>query len=261
MSESWGNDAGVPGFRLGARLRPAPASVPLLRASLAPVQPPQECRWDRLLDLTGDDGQPDALGNDEVGNCVPVAALRQMQLWAHDGRKPNKRQAMELLSGWDGTPENGTFTDHAFAEWCFRGYGWSEQRLIVPRWTLVEQDGMTPNLLHLKRAIHALGGVLAVFDMPASAMTTDPWQAPTAGAESVGYHCVLLAGYDLTAFYAVSWGHVIPVGYAFLISRIRQASAFASDAWVHADGQGGSITPSGLTSDEIRAIGAQVEGV
>lgn len=257
MSESNPPDLTPPGFKLGALYRPAPPSTPLLRASLAPVAVPQECRWDQRLDLTGEDGTPDALGNDEVGDCVPCAALRLMQLWAQDGRKPTKGHALALLSAWNGTAELGTYTDEAFDLWGRHGWTWGE-RQIVPRWTLVERDGIAPNLLHLKQAIHALGGVLAVFDMPESALSYDPWMGQHAGEPSAGHHCVLLAGYDLTAFYAISWGRVIPVGYAFLISRLRQASAFASDAWVHADGQGGARTPSGLSADDIRAVGAQV---
>lgn len=247
-------------MKLGARYRPAPASTPILRTSLPPVSPPSECHWYRDLDLSGDDGLPDALGNDEVGNCVPVAALRLMQLWTGDGRKPTREQAMALLRAWGGTPELGTYTDEAFAMWGERGYPWSEQRQIVPRWTLVERDGVNPNLLHVKHAIHALGGVLATFDMTDSALAAPAWMGATAGEASAGHHCVLIAGYDLAAFYAVSWGRVIPVGYAFMVARIREVSAFASDAWVRPDGNGGVRTPSGLTAEQIRAIGAQVAG-
>lgn len=245
--------------RLGAIHRPAPAGVPLLRAALPLAPPPSECRWDRLLDLTGDDGQPDDLGNGAVGNCVPCAALRQMQLWTGDGRKPTREQAMALLRAWDGTPELGTYTDVAWQRFATRGYPWGDQRKIVPRWTVVEADGIAVNLVMLKQAIHALGGVLACFNMPSSAMTTDPWTMPGSG-DSVGSHAVLLAGYDLTAFYAVSWGHVIPVGYAFISARLQQASAFASDAWVRPDGQGGARTPSGLSGDELRAVMDRVTG-
>lgn len=245
--------------KLGAIHRPAPAGTPLIRAALPAIQPPQECRWDRMLDLAGDDGQPDALGNDEVGNCVPVAALRLMQLWAGDGRKPTREQAMALLRAWGGTPEAGTYTDEAFGLWGARGYQWSDQRQIVPRWALVEADGLAPRLDHLKQAVHALGGVLAVFNMPASAMNTDPWVANQGASQ--GAHCVPIVGYDLTAFYALSWGHVIPVGYAFLTSRLLQASAFVSNAWVRPDGAGGTRTPSGLSGDDLRAVLAAVEGV
>jgi hypothetical protein len=260
VSESWGNDAGVPGFRLGARLRPAPTTTPILRASLPFAPPPQSCRWDATLDLTGEDGAPDALGNDEVGNCVPCAALRQMQLWCGDGRKPTKGQALSLLSAWNGTTSAGTFTDEAFSLWGRHGWQWSEQRKIVPRWTLIEADGINPNLSRVKQAIHALGGVLVVFDMPATAMNYDRWDVDP-GSASVGCHAVLIAGYDPLAFWGVSWGRVIPISYPFMVSRLKQASAFSSDAWVRPDGNGGSVTPSGLSADQIRAIGAEVAGV
>jgi len=265
MGETQSDYQEPPGFgmRLGALHRPAPASTPLLRASLAPIAVPEECRWDRLLDLTGDDGEPDALGNDAIGNCVPCAALRQMQLWTGDGRKPTREMAEALLRAWDGSPDTGTYTDIAWERFATRGYPWGDQRKIVPRWTVVEADGVAPNLLLVKRAIHALGGVLAVFRMCEAAMTYDKWQQPspgTQGAVDTGSHAVLLAGYDLTAFYAVSWGRVIPVGYAFMVARLQQASAFASDAWVRPDGNGGARTPSGLSADELRAVGAQVAG-
>lgn len=256
--------AGRPVPKLGALYRPAPASVPRLRASLAldALAVPQECRWDRTLDLTGANGQPDALGNETKPNCVQCAALRLIQLWCGDQRKPDAAQVDRLAEHWDMTPY-GTYTDEAFARFCRDGVLWGE-RLVVPIWTVLEADGVAPNIEHLKAAIYLMGGVLAALDMPASAMNYTEWRMPTPGtpdAESVGGHCVLLAGYDLTAFYAISWGRSIPAGQAFIRSRLKQASAFASDAWVRAVGDGTARTPSGLDRDQIRAIGAQIEGV
>ena len=260
MSESWGNNADqINPFKLGAVYRPAPPQVPMLRATTVYKPLPTMCRWDRDIDLVGEDGLPDALGNNDIGNCVPCAGLRQMQLWTGDGRKPTVEQANMLLASWQGSPTYGMLTDVAFGIWSRQGFRWSDQRLIVPRWTVVEADGAAPDFITLKEAIHLLGGVLAVFQMPKGAMQVDRWDEPRLGtpdSADIGAHCVLLAGYDAASFYAVSWGHSIPVSYAFIRSRLKQASAFVSDSWCRA-----GRSPSGLTFDEIKGIGARLRGV
>lgn len=262
-------------MKLGAIHRPAPAHIQPLRAfaAMAGFQPPPECRWDQQVDWLGADGQPDALGNDVLGNCVPCSALRLMQLWRDvaggDQRKPQRSQAVELYTRWAGynpdlpSTDRGSFTDEAFGQFARKGFVWTFQQQIVPRWTIIEADGIAPNLYNLKVGIAALGGVLATFRMPRSALsTTALWVEPQPGtddAADAGVHEVLLAAYDsLSTFYGVSWGYVIPIRPAFILARLLQASAFASDAWLDART---SKTPSGLDRDQIRAIGAQIEGV
>ena len=262
-------------MKLGAIYRPAPPSVQRLRAfaPMASLVPPTVCRWDLQVDWLGNDGQVDPLGNDVLGNCVPCSALRLMQLWRDvaggDRRKPMRAQAVELYTRWGGynpdlpSTDRGTFTDEAFGQFARKGFVWEFQTQIVPRWTIIEADGVAPDMGDLKTAIYALGGVLAVFRMPRSALaTTALWVEPQPGsddAQDMGAHAVLLAGYDsLGTFYGVSWGHVIPIRPAFIVSRLLQASAFASDAWLGASPR---VTPSGLDWDQIRAIGAQIEGV
>jgi len=276
MGESNGLDTpAMQPFRLGALHRPAPAAVPMLRAQLAPNAPaiPRECRWDERVDWTGFDNQPDALGNDHAGCCVWAAWWRQCQLWRRvaggDQRKPTQGQVLAdyaARTGYDpARPETdrGTYTDEAYSWLTGHVTPWAEQMPIVPRWTVIEADGIAPNLQHLRAAIYALGGVQAIFRMPQSALeNTEVWNAPPPGtnaARDMGAHAVLLAGYDLMGdFYGISWGRVIAIRPSFLVSRLMQASAFASDAWIDAvTGR----TPSGLDRDQIRAIGAQIEGV
>jgi len=251
--------------RLGALYQPSPPEVPLLRAAAALPEPiPETCDWYRRLDLTDDAGQPDTLGNDVYSNCVEVAALRLTQLWAGDRRKPTQDQALALLDDWGGDRHLGTLTDQAFGRWCRNGIPWGDQRLVVPRWSTLENDGVAINLGQLKRAIYYLGGVLAVFDMPQIAMNYERWELPVSGSEgsaSAGAHCVLLGGYNPGNFWASpSWGRVIPVSYSFVLGRMLHASAFAAPIWVQPDGQGGARTPSGLSLEELQSIGISLVG-
>jgi hypothetical protein len=260
MSESSdGHDFGTSTFRqaqFGVRWRPAPASVPVLAGSFPVPAFPSSFDWAADLDLTGEDGSPDALGNLSKPTCVPCAALRMMQLHTADGRKPTEAQADALFKVWGGT-EFGAYPDQAFDHWGRHGFAWADQRQIVPRLSVVERDGVATNLALLRTAIYALGGVIGIFRMPRSAMNNfSEWLMPRKGssdAEDMGHHAVLITGADLAAFRVVSWGMRIQASYPFVLDRLAQAWAFPNAAWARA-----GTSPSGLTFDQIRALGAKV---
>lgn len=279
MSENNGlDDPGnphMPARPLGAIHRPAPTHIPMLRAALplGSIEVPSECRYDLRVSWLDENDQIDALGNDRIGCCVPAATLRLVQLWRNlaggDRRKPTAERVRGLYTAWAGynpndpSTDRGTETDVAFSRFCREGYLWSDQMEIVPRWTVLEADGMAPDLRHVKMGIYALGGVLATIRMPQSALSeTTLWLQPQPGtdeARDAGAHEILLCGYDAQGtFYGVSWGYDIAIRPAFLTTRLLQASAFASDAWIDATT---GRTPSGLDRDQIRAIGAQIQGV
>lgn len=261
MSE--GGDAGVDWshqptpFLTGALHRPAPAGTPLLRAGLplGMLQVPTHCEWYRSLDLRGEDGQPDALGNLTKPNCVVAGALRMMQVWAHDGHKPTEAMADALFPAWGGT-DGGIWTDDAFAYWAKHGVRWDDQQIITATRVLVEADGIAPDLRLVRAAIFALGGVGFVFRMPETAFTYDRWvpgRPSTVGQDQV--HFVPVFGYDETGdFIGYSWGRIVVIDRAFIVAHTLQANAFVSAAWVHADGDGGARTPSGLTLDMLHAV-------
>lgn len=268
MSESWDIDgrgdaspsvAGRPIPSLGARYRPAPAAVPQLRAAASMVGAtfPPECNWLAGLDLAGEDGQPDALGNLLRPVCVPVGAARMLQVQCGDGRKPSQDLVDGLFRAWDGDEMMGMFTDTAFARLSSRGVQWGPQRLVVPRWTVIEADGVAPNMDTLKLAVWALGGVLAVFNMTPEAMASDRWELGRATSESAGIHLVYIAGYTLSEWIVLSWAKPISVGYGFMAGRLVHASGFANLAWVRPGGK----TPSGLSAEQLLAIGASIHGV
>jgi hypothetical protein len=250
--------AGRPVPCLGAIYRPAPPAVPQLRAAagMAAAPFPPECNWLADLDLTGEDGQPDTLGNLLRPVCVPVGAVRMLQVQCGDGRKPSQDMVDGLFRAWDGNEAAGTFTDTAFARLSSKGLEWGPQRLVVPRWTVLEADGVAPDLGAMKQGIWALGGLLGVFNMTAAAMNYDRWDIG-GDMNSAGNHLVYIGGYSLSEWLVLSWGKVIPVSYAFLMSRLVHASGFANLAWVRPDGR----TPSGLTAAQLLAIGENIDGI
>ena len=249
--------------QLGALHRPAPAGTPILRGSLALHQfvIPRSCSWYRALDLRGEDGAPDALGNLTKPNCVAAGALRLAQTWAHDGRKPTEAQADDVFASWGGS-DAGIWTDEAFGRWAKKGLQWSDQRLIAPRWILVEADGMAPDLRLIRAAIFLLGGVGFVFRMPETAFTYDRWEPgkPVAGGAHQ-YHFVPGLGYDEDGdFIGYTWGRLVRISPAFIAAHTAQASAWVCSAWVHARGDGTARTPSGLTLNELHAIAPELAG-
>lgn len=243
---------------LGALYRPAPSAVPLLRAAapMSSIVVPDKVDWIEGLDVTGDDGMPDALGNLLRPVCVPVAAVRMLQVQCGDGRKPTQNMVDSLFRDWDGDELLGTFTDTAFARLSSHGIQWSETRLVVPRWSVLENDGVSPDLYSLKAGVWAMGGVLAVFNMTEDAMRSDRWDV-TGNMRSAGAHCVYMGGAVTGEWKVLSWAKPIIVTDAFVSARLMHASAFPNFPWVRPSGK----TPSGLSFDQIRTIGVQIEGV
>lgn len=261
MSE--GGDAGVDWshqptpFPTGALHRPAPAGTPRLRAGLplGMLQVPKHCEWYCALDLRGEDGQPDALGNLIKPNCVVAGALRMMQLWAHDGFKPTEAMADALFAAWGGSSA-GIWTDDAFARWAKRGVQWDGQQIITATRVLVDADGIAPDLRLVRAAIFYLGAVAFVFRMPETAFTYDRWvpgRPSTTGKDQV--HFVPVFGFDESGdFIGYSWGRLVTIDPAFIVAHTIQANTCISAAWVHAVGDGTARTPSGLTLDMLHAI-------
>lgn len=251
-------------FVTGARHRPAPVGTPVLRAGLSPdaLKVPTTC--DRLgrLDLSGAGGQPDALGNLTKPNCVVAGALRMMQLWANDGRKPTEAQADAIFPAWGGTAA-GIWTDEAFDHWGRSGIRWDDQQIITSTRVLVEADGIAPDLRLVRAATWHLGAVGFVFRMPATAFTYDRWMPgpPSAGGLHDVHFAPVFDFVGLHTFIGYSWGRFVEIDPTFIIAHTLQANAFVSSACVHPDGHGGARTPSGLTLEELHSLAPALAGV
>lgn len=261
-------------FKLGARHKSAPKAVPPMRerVRLAQIEVREAVDHYSALDLRGDDALPDALGNDNLSNCVPCAVLRLMQLWwshtGDKGRRPSHQEAVALYSRFAGyDPGNqatdlGTYTADAYVNWGRSGYVWSDQLQIVPRWVKVKEDREAFDATEAKFAIDRFGGILATMSMPASALENmQIWVDPPPGTDDSadrGLHEVLVAGYDRDWWYVVSWGRLIRVGYPFMLRRTIASQAFLSlNAWLLPTGR----TIAGLDFDRLALDAQQLQGM
>lgn len=237
--------------KLGLIHRPQPR-LPRIGAALAGRQPPAAVDWHRYIALDGD-----ALGNDQVGNCVECGTLRAIQIMraaaAGDARKPSTAEALALYrawAGWDGTAATdlGTASDAAAALWASTGVAWGEQWRDIPA-----VAGFDPRVAsHLRAAIAWLGPVQLDLDLPASARSQQVWSVadgPLSAPGSWGAHRVCVGKYDSLGFHAVTWGMEMPVTEAFIEAYALDAMVAISRSWLDVTGR----SPLGLDLDALEA--------
>lgn len=247
-------------MRLGLIHRPHPC-LPRISAHLAGQVPPVVADWHGRIALDGD-----ALGNDQVGNCVECGTLRAIQIMravaAGDGRKPTASEALALYrawAGWDGTPggasDCGTASDVAAAQWASTGVAWGEQWRDVPA-----VAGFDPRIAsHLRAAIAWLGPVQLDLDMPLSAQDQETWSVGDGEAGrpgSWGAHRVCVGKYDACGFTCVTWGVERPMTEAFVETYALDAMVCVSRSWLDVLGR----SPLGLDLDALEAASRNLGG-
>ncbi len=244
--------------KLGLIHRPHPR-LPRIGAALAGRQPPVAVDWHRHIDLDGD-----ALGNDQVGNCVECGTLRAIQIMrtvaAGDRRKPATAEALALYrtwAGWDGTAATdlGTASDVAAALWASQGVAWGEQWHDLPT-----VAGFNPRIMsHLRAAIAWLGPVQLDLDLPAAARGQQVWSVvdgPEGRPGSWGAHRVCVGKYDSGGFRVVTWGLEMPVTEAFIETYALDATVAISRSWLDVTGR----SPLGLDLDALAAESRALNG-
>ncbi len=238
--------------RLGLIHRPHPR-LPRIGAALAGRQPPAAADWHRYIALDGD-----ALGNDQVGNCVECGTLRAIQVMraaaAGDARKPSTAEALALYrawAGWDGTAATdlGTASDAAAALWASQGVAWGEQWRDIPA-----VAGFDPRIAsHLRAAIAWLGPVQLDLDLPLSAKEQpSTWTVGTGAAAqpgSWGAHRVCVGAYGPGSFRAITWGEERILSDDFIATYALDAMAAISRSWLDTMGR----SPRGLDIDQLEA--------
>lgn len=245
----------VPFRPLGAVHVPAAAAVPdLPRADLTA---PAECLHWQDLDCTGMDGQPDELGNDVWGDCVPVSVLRLAQLACPYPRKPVLEDAAALYRRWNGREPDamGTETGPAFDDLARHGMDWADQDRWVPRRFVVMRDGMTPDMNRVRLAISTFRGIQCSISMPRGGFD---WQRgfvrPDNPDDIEGGHSIALVGYDATGLLmAYSWGGCFPMPLSFFLKYAVECNAFPS-RWLTPE----RLAAHGMDWDRLMAVASAV---
>lgn len=247
--------------RLGAIPAPAPGHVPALaqRVALARLDRPARVAWHDGVDFTDGAGQPDALGNDRVGDCVPVAALRcaqmRMRHALHAEWRPTGEAALGLYrrwAGWDGTPytDQGTDTAAAMAAWVREGI-WIDAQLLDCGWWLTVDPH---DQIHVEAAMAWFGPVQATFALPRGVETAaNAWDVTGTGdawrLNSWGAHRVAVSGYDADGTRTVvSWGETFLVTPSFWAAYAVGVDVMvAPSTWLDPRG----VSPPGLDRDGL----------
>ena len=250
-------------MQLGAIHSPTPAHVPLLseRARLTAMAPPPFVDWHKAAPPDGD-----ALGNNVMGNCVPCAALRSIQIrranaW-QDTWKPTESQAVMLYHQWAGyngtiASDIGTDTNTAMADWVRDGINASPQYCDVPVWVSVNPT----NMVHIKLAIAHLGGVNLTLCLPEAAEDYgNGWGVPGSGTTWVkgswGNHRVMVGKYDASSFTARTWGLDVDMAPEFLAAYCVACDAVVSKAWLETTG----LSPVGMDLPALIAESQSIKG-
>jgi hypothetical protein len=244
-------------MKLGAIHTPAPADLlPLARrVNLAKLYVPICVDWLRHRPADGN-----ALGNDRLGNCVPCAQLRAIELrqavaW-DDTWAPSEAEAVGLyqaLTGFDpatGLPDDGTDTGAAMAAWGKTGIRVNNQVLDIVGWAPVDpkDDGA------IARALEHFGPCQVTLALPQAAQDTTTWsKAPGDGPSwepaSWGYHRVCLGAAYEAEFIVRSWGRDVGIHPEWWARYAVAVDATLSRDWLNA--MGGA--PDGLDWDQLAA--------
>jgi hypothetical protein len=241
--------------KLGAIHMPPPFGIrPLAeRARLAQMTPPKSADWFAKCPADGD-----MLGNDTVGDCVPCAELRAIQVrranaWG-DGWCPTRDTAFALyaaLTGFDaatGVPDSGTDTSRAMTSWASDGIRVDAQNLDVVAWGTVDPA----DTAHIAIAIGHTGPVQVTLALPNAAQDVSVWsQPPGTGAAWVrgswGCHRVVVGAFDGAVRVCRTWGQDVTLHPDFWSAYVLGVDATLSREWLAATG----LAPSGLDWDAL----------
>jgi hypothetical protein len=244
-------------MKLGAVHIPAPLAIrPLTeRARLALMTPPTSADW---FASCPPDGDP--LGNDAVGDCVPCAELRAIQVRRANAQgdtwRPTRSAALgryAALTGFNpatSLPDNGTDTVKAMTSWATAGIRIDDQNLDVVLWATVDPA----DAAHIAISIGHTGPVQVTIALPEAAEDLPVWsQPPGTGAgwepASWGYHRVTVGKFNGQERVCRTWGQDVPIHPAFWSAYVVAVDATLSREWMEATG----LAPSGLDWDALAA--------
>jgi len=244
-------------FCLGAIHKPQPLAIRPLsaRASVRRMTAPKAVDWHKQC--PADD---DALGNDEIGNCVPIADWRIIQIrhavvWGDD-TKPSQADIMSrytMLTGFDpqtGEHDMGTDTVTDMYDWSLHGIRVGNQTVDIPYWAIAHPH----NRAEVNYAVAHCGPVAVTLNLPTAAQDLSTWaKAPGFGSDwdpgSWGAHRVVSGKYDADIRTIRSWGLDIDVHPEWWAAYAISVDITLSRGWMDTTG----LTPSGLDYDALRA--------
>jgi hypothetical protein len=251
----------MPARALGKRPAIEDPRVPKLRRLAAqPEQPPDNVNW------WADVGEWPMLRNDTIGDCVPAAALHQIQQRrAYAGRpiEMTDVDAEALYVFWGGwkpdvpASDQGCVMSTALLDWVRDGIALPDGSTDKPEAVAAIDHA---SLLWLRYAIWKFGGAMIGMRFPtdwfdAGYLLDLPDDAEPAIA---GGHCMLVVGCELTAlgfeFDVITWGQRMRMTWRAAARVLDEAYAILNRDWLDVGGH----DPAGLDWQAAQAAMAEL---
>lgn len=235
MQDPEGMGWGTPRARKFGKLPAQPARPQLRLAELATTLPAPPASADFYSKVTE---WPMYL-NDQLGDCVEAGLGHHEQQISRYGQGAevdvtdnDVLHAYEAITGYtpsDPSSDQGTLVQDALA-WWRKGSGLAGHAITA--YAAVDLNSGT----EVKQAVATFGAVGIGFNFPAYAMdqfdTGKPWDVQKANASIEGGHYVIVAGYDATYFYVVTWGAIQRMTPAFFRKYVDEGWVVIDDEMV-----------------------------
>lgn len=194
------------------------------------------------------------LKNDEIGDCAIVGKANLIQDWTSNESSEVLITEQDVvdnytkLSGYDpqtGENDHGCYLIEVLQDWKAAGIKGSH---VIDAYALVNAK----NTDLVKAGIYIFGGLYTGFALPLSIQNKDEWEMPSYGPEgdgtpgSWGGHCVMIVAYDYTHVYAVSWGQIIKISWAFFHQYCDESYVILTKDWIS-----DTKAPNGLDLEQL----------
>jgi len=169
------------------------------------------------------------LSNATYGDCVLAGSAHHILAWttyAQSPRCPSEREVVDLylrLSPRDG----GLVILDTLNHWRRDGL-WGD---FIDSYVALDPGSES----QAKQAIHLFGGIKVGLALP-DVNTFGPWERVTGPPNPYNGHDVALVGYDVTGFWAVSWGELMHLSWEWYSRYADEAYAVLSPDWLTVEG-------------------------
>jgi hypothetical protein len=238
-------------YKLGRKaVKTDTRTLQLARYTAKLPAPPAAVDWTKGISQWG------MMLNDSLGDCTIAGCGHAIQVcgvnvgYTFDGETVPDHMVELAYSAWDGYVPGDPNTDNGGVELDVLN-NWRKSNLGGHH-LLGYADPAVGSLTGVKQVISLFGGVYIGFNVPQSVVDSDsdptiPWDV-TGDQTNVGGHCVFVVGYDATYIYAISWGAVYKMTYAFWSTFVDEAHALLLATWIH-----NNKTPSGFDLQGMQA--------
>jgi len=194
--------------------------------------------------------------NDRLGDCTCAGLGHAVQVWTNDAQSamvtPTDADVLEAYEVQGYNPKDPS-TDRGANEQSVLSWA-ANVGMLLPDGSrsklsaFIEVDPR--NMTDVCEAIMECGLVYIGFSVPGDIPEAPGSTWDNCAGPIVGGHCVILPGFNASAFDVISWGERYIMTRAFWAKYVDECYALASPLWIGATGR----TPWGLDEATLEAI-------